>query len=70
MQVCVRPMEANLTHDTETFGRMVRLWLCSPPIAKFIWEGSTNEHSHVISVVKIHIGMIDYFLQFLLELIL
>ena len=27
MQVMVRPMEANLTHDTETFGLMVLIFL-------------------------------------------
>ena len=40
MQVCVRPLEANLTHDTELFGRMVHVGLGSLPTARYFWEDS------------------------------
>jgi len=58
MQVCVRPMEANLTHDTELFGRMVTPTSYSPPTAKSISEDSTNAHSHVSLEERIPTGMI------------
>ena len=42
VQVMVRPMEANLTHDTETFGLMVFIARCRVPTSKSTWVGSTT----------------------------
>jgi len=67
MQVCVRPMEANLTHDTETFGRMVKLSLFSPLTARSIWEVSIKGLNLVRWEVRIPTGTIDSFSRFLLE---
>ena len=67
MQVCVRPMEANLTHDTETFGRMVSLSLYSLPTARSISEASTKEPSHASWEARTLTGTIGSFSQFLSE---
>lgn len=38
MQVAIRPIEASLTRDTETFGRMVLTNSFRTPSAKSIWD--------------------------------
>ena len=57
VQVMVRPMEANLTHDTETFGLMVLLIQCRVHTSKSTWVGSTTGPQPLNMQGKTPIGM-------------
>ena len=69
IQVIVRPIDAVLTHDTETFGRMVKLVLSSPPTVRYIWEASTSELNQANSQERILVGTINSISAYPWELI-
>lgn len=57
MQIAIRPMEANLTHDTEFIARMVIFCLYRTPTAKFTLADRSIALLHAIAVEKILIGI-------------
>lgn len=56
MQVAIRPMEANLTHDTEAFGRMVNHTSRRTPSAKSTSEDKCIGLLPAKMEAKTHIG--------------
>jgi hypothetical protein len=56
MSIMVRPISANLTHDTEFLARMVIFGLSRTPTPKFISVGSSIELKYVLMEEKILLG--------------
>ena len=57
MSIIVRPISANLTHDTELFSRMVLLILSRIPSSKFTSGADSIGLRFAKTEVNIHRGM-------------
>jgi hypothetical protein len=57
MPVIIKPIQANLTRDTELIARMVLYRLDRILMSKFGLATNKNDHQYVKTEVKIHIGL-------------